>query len=225
MLTGSCPGAVWVCRTTRQEMPKKGHGTKVMSQLLKNLTASAGGGPSDPPATEPPASQNVQIAGRVIAAVMAAKSEIVLEPPLPSAVAYVRANSSMDLNFIIGLVGLIESNPQLKAAAITFDIAEAKETIDYIQAYVPVANELESFLRALKFSIAAKKAVVGAKSLRTYQALQGFARDQKLDLATHTAILKRTLHPRRKKAQQPAPPVPAEQESGKEGAKSQPEPK
>jgi hypothetical protein len=194
-----------------------------MSKLLKNLTVSAAGDP--PPVTEPPASQNVQIASRVIAAVMAAKSEIVLEPPLPSAVAYVRANSSMDLNFIIGLVGLIESNPQLKALAITFDIAEAKETIDYIQAYVPVANELESFLRALKFSIAAKKAVVGAKSLRTYQAVQAFARDQKLDLATHAAILKRTLHPRRKKAQQPAPPGPAEQESGKEGPKPQPEPK
>lgn len=195
-----------------------------MSQQLKNLATAAAGDPGGPPVADPPAGTSHEaIAARVIAAVKAAKGEITpFDGPEPSVLPFVRANSSVDLDFMLGVVGTVENNPQLTPLSLTIDIPAAKESIAYIQAYVPVINELEVFLRALKFSVASRKADLGSQSLRTYEVLKGLARDKKFELTGHAAVLKRALGRTRssKQAGQPATKEPAETESGKEVPKS-----
>lgn len=199
-----------------------------MSNQIKNLATAAAGDQGGPPATDPPAgAQHAAIAARVIAAVMAARGEITpFQPPEPLVLPFVRANSSVDLDFMLGVVAIVENNPQLPLS-VTIDIPAAKESIAYIQAYVPVINQLEVFLRDLKFSVASRKADVGAQSLRTYDLIKGLARDKKFELTSHAAVLKRALGRTRsaKQTGTPTPQAPVETESGKEGPKSQPEPK
>lgn len=190
------------------EMPNEVTKGEVMPKDLRSNATAAGDPPGGDPVT---ATKHQQIAARIIAALAAAKAEITpLESPTTAAIPFNRANGSIDLDFMVGVVGTVENTPSLQGLTVTLDLKEAHDTLDYIQAYVPLLNEIEAFRRALKFSIAARKADLGARSLRAYQAIRGLARDEKLALQPHASILKRALGrgPKRQRGQTPQTPQP-----------------
>jgi hypothetical protein len=208
----------------KQHQLPKGQEITKGEEMPKELQSPEAAAPAAGPADPQPVTRHEQAAARVIAALNAAKAEIMpLESPTAAAIPFNRANGSVDVDFMVGVVGAIENLPKLQGLAVTLDLPAAHDTLDYIQAYVPLLNEIEVFRRAIQFSINSRKAELGAQTLRTYQAMRGLARDKNLGLESHTSILKKMLGrgPKRKSAQapkpqpQPQPPL----ETGKEAPK------
>src|SRR3954451_3011616 len=64
------------------------------------------------------------------------------------------------------------------AASGTFDVAEARETLQFLDAFRPIADQIAALLAAVNHTMEARKARVVDAGLRTYAVAKALARDE-----------------------------------------------
>ena len=149
-----------------------------------------------------------QVAAEVSAAVASALSKIApLEAPHPTTRDFVRANASVDDRFIASVIAAVESNPELQTPK--FDVNEARDMLQFHDAFRPVLDQIEVLARNLKFTIDGRKAKTAEEALHVYALAKRYAKNPNSGVLAHVEIMRRELgrtfpHPRVKK---PVPPA------------------
>jgi hypothetical protein len=105
-----------------------------------------------------------------------------LEHPHSATSGWVRAYRTVTEESIIRMIALVEQFDIFRDLG-TFDVAEARETLQFADAFKPIADQVAALLAALNYTMEARKARVVAAGLRTYAVAKELARDNKsLDL-------------------------------------------
>jgi hypothetical protein len=116
-----------------------------------------------------------------------------LERPHSSTRNRVRAHRTVPHEFIASMIAAVEQVEQLQIVQ-KFDVAEARETLQFIDAFRPVADQLAALTAALRFTMEWRKARVVEAGLQTYDIARGLARDEENSpLTAHLPVLKRDL--------------------------------
>ncbi|HSY50978.1 MAG TPA: hypothetical protein VLC46_19395, partial [Thermoanaerobaculia bacterium] len=119
---------------------------------------------------------------------------------------------NVPLQFIATAVAAVQENPELQGG--TFDATEARDALQFIDAFRPMADRLAAAARNLTFSINSRKANAGNGALEVYAIAKRVALNPlSTTVASHVGNLKRDLGRRggvRKKQAPGTPnPVPA----------------
>jgi len=133
----------------------------------------------------------------------------------PSTKGFVRMQKTVSDDFIVSTIAAVEETPGMLALN-QFDVTEARDTLQYSQAFHPIRDKLLAAARNFDFSIDRRRADVVQPALQAYVLIKGLARNPVGTLAAaHAANLRRDLgragRPKRKSAPKPAPaptPVP-----------------
>jgi len=141
-----------------------------------------------------------QVAAQVGAALHEALSRIAsFEAPHPSTLRVVRTHRIIPTEFIATAIAVVEATPELQSVR-KFDVDEARDVLQFIDAFRPIVDLIDSLARDLRYTIGARKAKVAADALQIYEIAKGVARDpDSAALQTHLQNLKRDLgrsHPR-----------------------------
>jgi hypothetical protein len=173
--------------------------------------------PADPvpPAQTPTVTHYQQIAENLAKAI---DDTLALIPSFqeahPDTNAFVRTHQNVPLTFIATAVAAVEANPELQAG--TFDATAARDTLQFIDAFRPMADRLHAAAKNLTFSINSRKANAGNGALEVYAIAKRIALNPlSTTVASHAGNLKRDLgkHGRKKKpapgTPTPSTPVPA----------------
>jgi hypothetical protein len=115
------------------------------------------------------------------------------EAPHPSTVKFVRGLQNVPVAFIRTTVSAVVETPELQDAQ-RMDVSEARDALQYGDAFMPLVDLVDGFSRALKFTIDARRAKVAADALQIYDIAKGFARDPgSAHVASHVENMKRDL--------------------------------
>jgi len=135
-----------------------------------------------------------RLAEQVRAAVEALSALIPrLELPHPSTRDRIRAHRTVPREFIVSIIAAVEEIENLRLVR-KFDIDDARETLQFIDAFRPIADQLAALTAALKFTIESRKARVVAAALQTYDIARALSRDEEVSaLTAHVSCLKRDL--------------------------------
>lgn len=135
-----------------------------------------------------------RLADQVRAAVEALAAIIPrLEHPHPSTRARIRAHRTVPREFLVSVIAAVEEIEDLRLVR-RFDVDEARETLQFIDAFRPVADQLAAITAALRFTIESRKARVVAAALQTYDIARALSRDEEASpLTGHVGCLKRDL--------------------------------
>ena len=98
-----------------------------------------------------------------------------LQASHPSTEPFVRSNHTVPLKFIADVAAIVEDTPDL-AIARRFDAAEARDVLQFLAAFEPAANRVDILLRALRFTMRAKKARVADGALQVYHLAKIYGR-------------------------------------------------
>jgi hypothetical protein len=144
-----------------------------------------------------------QVAAKFSAALIAAIAEIpMFEPYHPSLAHFVRSHQSFPNDFISTTVASVKSDPDLQNVN-KFNVDEARDTLQFLEAFRPVIDQVAALLANLKFTCGARKARVVADALVIYEVAKALGRDPaSAAVAWHAGNMKRDLKrsgPRRKK--------------------------
>ena len=101
-----------------------------------------------------------------------------LEHPHPATSKWVRSHRTVPEENIAHLIALVEQVEVLQRLN-TFDIAEARETLQFIQAFRPIADQVAALGASISYTMEARKARVVAAGLRTYAIAKALARDNR----------------------------------------------
>jgi len=136
-----------------------------------------------------------RVAAQVRAAVDAV-AELVprLERPHPLTRNRLRAHRTVPREFITSIIAAVEAIEELRLVR-KFDVDDARDTLQFIDAFRPIADQLAALTAALKFTIESRKARVVAAALQTYEIARALSRDEgeTSPASSHVAILKRDL--------------------------------
>jgi hypothetical protein len=106
---------------------------------------------------------------------------------------FVRSHLNVSTEFLATAIAVVEQVPELLSAK-RLDIAAARDTLQFIEAFRPVADKLVSFSKSLSDTMAARKATLAADALQVYSIAKGLARDpNSAHIAALVANLKRDL--------------------------------
>ena len=130
----------------------------------------------------------------------------------PDTTAFVNRHQNVPLQFIATAVAAVQENPELQGG--TFDATEARDALQFIDAFRPMADRLTAAAKNLNFSIRSRKANAGNGALEVYAIAKRVALNPlSTTVASHVGNLKRDLGRRggvRKKQAPGTPnPVPA----------------
>jgi hypothetical protein len=128
----------------------------------------------------------------------------------PDTKAFVNKHQNVPLQFIATAVAAVEANPELQGS--TFDATEARDALQFIDAFRPMADRLFAAARNLTFSINSRKANAGNGALDVYAIAKRVALNPlSTTVSSHVSNLKRDLGKRGRKKVTPTPgtPVPA----------------
>ncbi len=170
------------------------------------MLAMIASGVPDESATDSPATPTVthyqEVATQFIALINAAIALIpAFEPYHVSTEEFVRAHQSFPNDFIATVLAAVELDPELRSVN-KFDTVEARDTLQFLDAFRPVIDQLTTLLRNLKFTCGARKARVVAEGLLMYGVAKAFGRDPaSAAVAAHARNMKRDL--KRSGARQP----------------------
>jgi hypothetical protein len=141
-----------------------------------------------------------EIAGNLTVAVKEAFTLIgSFEAPHRATVKFVRGHQSVPNDFIRTVASSVDDTPELQSVK-KLDVNEARDTLQFIDAFMPVVDLLNALGRDLKFTIDSRKAKVAADALQIYEIAKGVARDPgSANVASHVANMKRDLNRRRAK--------------------------
>ncbi|SRR5216684_3914507 len=160
---------------------------------------------TDSPAT-PTVTHYQEVAARFIALLNEAIALIPsLEPYHASTEEFVRAHRSFPIDFIATVLAAVEADPELRNVD-KFDVAEARDTLQFLEAFRPVIDQVATLLRNLKFTYGARKARVVSDGLLIYDVAKALGRDPRsAAVAWHARNMKRDL--KRSGARRPRPPA------------------
>ena len=154
-----------------------------------------------------------EVAQRLLEALRAMQGNIsgFTIPPTPlDRQARVRGHRSYPESFFIAFAVALESSPQLaaalQAAGVSLTPAEIRDMLRYCDAYLPIADELERFARAIRHSVGLRRAKVGRVAASAYKVAQGL--NLLADVPQPVRELdsmRRAFISRRRKATEPAP--------------------
>jgi hypothetical protein len=116
-----------------------------------------------------------------------------LEHPHPSTRGRIRAHRTVPREFIVTMIAAVEQVEELRAVR-KFDVDDAREALQFIDAFRPIADRLATLTAALRFTMESRKARVVAAGLQTYDIARALARDEEVsDLTGYLSVLKRDL--------------------------------
>jgi hypothetical protein len=116
-----------------------------------------------------------------------------LVEPHPSTTEFVRTHQNVPLEFIATAIAAVEANPALQATA-NFDVTAARDALQFMDAFRPMADLLTAAARNLTFSIDTRRANASTGALQVYAVAKGVARvPQNTSVAAHVSNLKRDL--------------------------------
>jgi hypothetical protein len=125
----------------------------------------------------------------------------------PDTTRFVNRHQNVPLQFIATAVAAVEENPELRGG--TFDATEARDALQFIDAFRPMADRLHAAATNLTFSINSRKANAGNGALEVYAIAKRVARNPlSTTVSSHVGNLKRDLGRRPKKGSKPAPGTP-----------------
>jgi hypothetical protein len=129
----------------------------------------------------------------------------------PDTTAFVNRHQSVPLQFIATAVAAVQQNPELQGG--TFDATEARDALQFIDAFRPIADRLTAAAKNLNFSIRSRKANAGTGALEVYAIAKRVALNPlSTTVASHVGNLKRDLGrrgPRKGTKRAPGTPTPA----------------
>ncbi|HSY47375.1 MAG TPA: hypothetical protein VLC46_01050 [Thermoanaerobaculia bacterium] len=167
--------------------------------------------PADPvPAQTPTITHYQQIAENLAKAIddMLALIPSLVEPH-PSTTAFVRSHQNVPLEFIATAIAAVEANPELQGADI-FDVTEARDSLQFIDAFRPMKDRLNAAAQSLAFSIDTRRANASTGALQVYSVAKGVARSPlSTTVAAHVGNLKRDLGRAGKGGKKKSTPAPA----------------
>jgi len=106
---------------------------------------------------------------------------------------HVRSHLNVNRQFVELVVASVEQTPELKATN-QLDTVVARDGLQYLDAFQPVLNKLESAEASLRFFLQAVKAKLVVTTQRMYHITKGVARDpEKPEVAKRAALMKQTL--------------------------------
>jgi hypothetical protein len=126
----------------------------------------------------------------------------------PATAKFVRSHQGFPNDFIATVLAAVEADPQLQNVK-KFDVVEARDTLQFLDAFRPVVDQAEALLAILRFTCASRKARVVADGLQLYEIAKGIARDPgSAAVASHAKNMKRDLKRSGRKAKPPDPQAP-----------------
>lgn len=126
---------------------------------------------------------------------------------------FVRSHVNISIPFLTTAIAAVEQTGVLQAVE-KLDPLAARDTLQFLDAYRPVADKLFALASALKFTLASRKASLAANALQIYAIAKGVARDPRSPaVASLVANMKRDLGRRGRKSASTRLPalLPAEQ--------------
>jgi AraC-like DNA-binding protein len=135
-----------------------------------------------------------------------------LEITHPATANFVRSHLNVPTEFLATAIAAVEQTTELQHIN-KLDIAAARDTLQFIDAFRPVQDKVTALANSLKFTMASRKASLAADALQIYNIAKGIARDPgAAAVASLVQNLKRDLGRRGRPkgsvtaANQPAPP-------------------
>jgi hypothetical protein len=165
----------------------------------------------DPATPSPTQTHYQQLAAQIIAALDDIAAKIpALEGKHVSTIDFVRTHQNVPLEFIETVTSAVELTPALSSTQ-KFDTAEARDALQFIQAFRPVFDLMNTLARDLKFTISSRRAKITADSLQMYAIAKGVARDPNTpEVGAHVANMRRDLaRKKRPKTPEPTPAPPS----------------
>lgn len=126
------------------------------------------------------------------------------EPKHRATAKFVQSFSRYPNDFIATVLAAVEADPQLQNVK-KFDVVDARDTFQYMEAFRPLVDQLTVLRDNVKFSCDTRKARAVADGLQLYDIAKGLGRDPgSASVATLTEIMKRDLNRpgRRKKSKE-----------------------
>jgi hypothetical protein len=151
-----------------------------------------------------------EVAKQLIAAFTAATGLIpAFEAKHKATAKFVQSHSGFPNDFISTVLAAVDADPQLQNVD-KFDVVEARDTLQYLEAFRPVIQQVETLLENMKFSCAARKARVVADGLQIYAIAKGLGRDPgSASVATLAKVMRQDLNrPGRRKTKTKEGPKP-----------------
>lgn len=106
---------------------------------------------------------------------------------------FVRSHLNVPTVFLATAIAAVEQVPELRSVN-KLDVAAARDTLQFIEAFRPVQDKVTAFASSLKFTMSSRKATLAADALQIYSIIKGLARDPgSAGVASFVANLKRDL--------------------------------
>ena len=99
-----------------------------------------------------------------------------LEAEHVSTVNFVRSHLNVSTEFLATVIAAVEQTPELQGVR-KLDVAAARDTLQFIEAFRPVLDKVTAFARNLRYTMNSRKASLAADSLQIYDIAKGIARD------------------------------------------------
>ena len=149
--------------------------------------------PGQEPVT-PTTTHYQEVAKQFLDAFIAAIAQIpMLEEKHATTAQFVQTHSGFPNDFVSTVLTSVEKDPQLQVIN-KFDVVEARDTLQYLDAFRSVIDQVEFFLTNLKFSCATRKAKAVFQGLQVYAVAKGLGRDaSSASVASLAKIMKRDL--------------------------------
>jgi hypothetical protein len=164
-------------------------------------TATAAAEPPDgtttPPTGEGP-SPTITRYQQLAAEFMAALDEIAtiipkLEAAHISTANFVRSHLNVPIEFLGTATAAVEQTAELQGVK-KLDVASARDTLQFIDAFRPVLDKVSAFAKNLQFTLNSRKASLASDALQIYDIAKGLARDpNSATVASLVANMKRDL--------------------------------
>ncbi|HEX7154397.1 MAG TPA: hypothetical protein VF618_23125 [Thermoanaerobaculia bacterium] len=125
-----------------------------------------------------------------------------VEPEHTSQRVFVRTHVNAPLEFLSSAVASVKLMPELKVLN-KLDVLAARDALQFLDAFRPVLDKVNAFARALKYTMAAKRAAVTNDAQQIYRIAQAIASNGgNPALEEHVANMKRDRFRRRKSSEE-----------------------
>lgn len=99
-----------------------------------------------------------------------------LEITHPATANFVRSHLNVPTEFFATAIAAVEQTPELQGTG-KLDVAAARDTLQFIDAFRPIQDKVTAFANSLKFTMASRRASLAADALQIYSIAKGIARD------------------------------------------------
>jgi len=166
-----------------------------MSTIPNRPAAAVDGTPPDPAGTPSPTLTHYQQLADQFS--KALDDIVAIIPKLESThiatANFVRSHLNVPTEFLATAIAAVEQVPELQSVN-KLDVAAARDTLQFIEAFRPVQDKVTAFASSLKFTMSSRKATLAADALQVYSIIKGLARDPgSAGIASFVANLKRDL--------------------------------